>query len=222
MEVATPKAADEQRIASVIATEPGRVFVVWQDDKAGTFDVYSSAGYFPGLYDIPLVVGWNFVPVMLVGSGYRASTLGLMAGDVVSGWNSSESTYDLNYIVGVSPSRNDFAISPSTGYWIYANAAETIHLNGTIPTAKQHKAVTVPPGGGWAAVGFESFNSTRHASDIPKMYSGGNVQTVGAYDPITGKSTAYINGVSRTDFKLIVGQAYWCFCSANGTLTYDP
>jgi hypothetical protein len=222
IELATPKAADEQRMASVIATEPGSVSVVWQEDKAGTFDVYFSGGYFAGLYDIPLVAGWNFVPVMLVGSDYRASTLGLMVGDVVSGWNSSKATFDQNYIVGVSPSRNDFAISPSTGYWIYANAAETLHLNGTIPTTKQHKAVTVPPGGGWATVGFESLNSTRHASDIPKMYSGGSVQTVGAYDPITGKSTAYINGIPRTDFKLIVGQAYWCFCSANGTLTYDP
>lgn len=222
MEVATPRSADMQRRASVIATEPGRVFVVWQDDRAGTEDVYSSAGYFADLYDIPLVIGWNFVLVLLVGSGYRASTLGLMVGDTVSGWNSSTATYDQNYIVGRSPARSDFAISPSTGYWIYAGAAETIHLNGTIPTTKQHKDVTVPPGGGWATIGFDSLNSTRRASDIPKMYSGGSVDTVASYDPITGKNTAYINGVPRTDFTLIVGQAYWAWCSANGTLSYNP
>jgi hypothetical protein len=222
IEVATPKADDDQRRASVIATEPGRVFVVWQEDKTGTYDVYLSGGYFADLYDIPLLVGWNFVPVLLVGSGYNASTLGLMAGDVVCGWNSTTAAYDQNYIVGLSPPRNDFAISPSTGYWIYANAAEIIHFNGTIPTTKQHKAITVPPGGGWATIGFGSFNSTRHASDIPGMYSGGNIDIVGAYDPITGTSTAYINGVPRTDFKLIVGQGYWCWCSANGILSYDP
>ena len=222
MEVATPRAVDEQMRASVIATEPGRVFVVWQDDRTGTYDVYSSSAYFTGLYDIPLVVGWNFVPVMLVGSGYMASTLGLMVGDVVSGWNSSKATFDQSYIVGVSPSRSDFAISPSTGYWIYANAAETIHLNGTIPTTKQHKPIAVPPGGGWAALGFGSLNSTRHASDIPNMYSGGSIQTVATYDPITGKSTTYVNGVPRTDFKLVVAQAVWCWCSANGTLSYAP
>ena len=222
LEVATPRPTDIQRRASVIATEPGRVFVAWQDDRAGSSDVYSSAGYFADLYDIPLVIGWNFVPVLLVGSGYRASTLGLMVGDIVTGWNSSTATYDQTFVVGRSPERNDFAISPSTGYWIYAGGAETIHLNGTIQTTKQQKAVTVPPGGGWAAIGFKSLNSTRRASDIPKMYSGGSIGIVTTYDPVTGKSVAYINGVPRTDFTLIVGQAYWCWCSANGTLSYNP
>jgi len=222
MQVATARAVDMQMRPSVIATEPGRVFVVWQDDRANTYDVYSSAGYFAGLYDLSLEIGWNFVPVLSVGSGCRASTLGLMTGDIVTGWNSSIAAYDQNYIVGVSPARNDFAMGPNTGYWIYANVKETIHFNGTIPTAKQHKQVTVPPGGGWATVGFDSLNSTRRASDILNMYSGGNIQTVAGYDPLTGKYTNYINGTPRTDFVLIVGQAYWCWCSANGTLSYDP
>ena len=207
----------------VMATVPGReLFAVWQDDRAATYDVYSSAGYFADLYDIPLVTGWNFVPVMLVGSGYRASTLGLMRGDVVSGWNSSKATFDQYYVVGSSPARNDFAISPSTGYWIYANAAETIHLNGTVTTGKQQKVINVPQGGGWAAIGFGSFNSTRRASDVPNMYSGGRIDSVASYDPNTGTNIVYVNGVPRTDFTLVVGQAYWCWCSANGTLSYTP
>jgi hypothetical protein len=222
MEVETPKAADMQMRPSVIATEPGRVFVVWQDDRSGTYDVYSSAGYFAGLYDLSLEVGWNFVPLLLVGSNYSASTLGLMVDDIVTGWNSSTATYDQNFVVGRSPSRLDFALNPNTGYWIYANVKETIHFNGTIPTTKQHRLVNVPPGGGWATVGFESLNSTRRASDIPNMYSGGYIQTVAGYDSLTGKYTTYDIGAPRTDFALVVGQAYWCWCSANGTLSYDP
>ena len=222
IEVSTPKSADMQRRASVIATEPGRVYVVWQDDRSGTYDVYSSAGYFSDLYDVPLVIGWNFVPVLLVSYGCKASTLGLMAGDIVCNWNSTRGAYDQTYVIGASPSRNDFAIRASTGYWIFANAAESIHLNGTIPTTKQLKTINVPPGGGWASIGFESFNSTRRASDIPSMYSGGSIQTVSGYDPITWKFTTYNSGVPRSDFVLVVGQAYWCWCTANGTLSYSP
>jgi len=223
MQVATPKAVDMQMRPSVIATEPGRVLVVWQDDRAGSYDVFSSTGYFAGLYDLALVAGWNFVPVLILGNGYNASTLGLKVGDTVCNWNSTTATYDQSFTVGRSPARFDFAMNPNTGYWIYANVAETIHFNGTIPTAKQHKTVAVPAGGGWAALGFESLNSTRRASDIPNMYSGGVITTVASFDPLSGTYDAsYSNGVPRTDFVLVVGQAYWCWCSTNGTFSYDP
>lgn len=222
MEVATPRSGDMQRRASVIATEPGFVYVVWQDDSAGSYDVYSSAGYFAGLYDLSLVAGWNFVPVLLAGYGYNASTLGLRVDDTVCSWNSTTATYDQSFTVGRTPARLDFALIPNTGYWIYANAAETIHFNGTIPTTKQHKTVTVPAGGGWAALGFESLNSTRRASDIPNMFSGGAITTVASYDPLSGTYVSYSKGVPRTDFALVVGQAYWCWCSTNGTFSYDP
>jgi len=225
MEVATPRGGDMQRRASVIATEPGWVYVVWQDgqdDSTSSYEVYSSAAHFAGLYDLSLVAGWNFIPVLLVGYGYNASTLGLMVGDTVCNWNSTTATYDQSFTVGRTPARFDFALNPNTGYWIFTNAAETIHFNGTIPTAKQHRTVTVPAGGGWAALGFDSINSTRRASDIPNMFSEGAITTVASYDPLTGTYISYSKGVPRTDFALVVGQAYWCWCSTNGIFSYDP
>jgi hypothetical protein len=199
------------------------VFVCWQDDKSGTNDVYSSAGYFPNLYDLALVGGWNFVSLFLSGWSYKASTLGLAKGDTVLSWNSSRAAYDKTFIVGISPPSADFYISGSTGYWIFAKASETLSFTGTVPTSKQSRNVVVPAGGYWVPVGFVSLNSTRRASDIPPMYNvSGGVTAVVSYNPNTWKYSTYVVGIPSTDFKVEPGQAYWCWCVANGVLAYDP
>jgi len=221
--VSAPRGDTIQRRANVITTDPGRVFVTWQDDRANTYDIYGANGWFPNLFDLKLVAGWNFVSVSLIGWNYKASTLGLKTGDIVYAWNSSSGRYDKSYTVGVSPVFKDFYIEESTGYWIFTYTAETLNLFGSLPAPSHHRNVAVPSGGGWVIVGFESLNSSRHASDVPKMYSvPGGITGVIAYDSLTGIYKTYRVGMPFTDFKLVPGWAYWIWCSSSGTLVYDP
>lgn len=192
-----------------------------QEDEGRVYLYYSLVAP-PAQFDLVLAEGWNLVSIPLVDHAYWANTLGLLTGDVVSGWNSSSATYDKNFIVNMSPPRNDFAIEESTGYWVYTGVEEILHLSGSIPTATQTRDITVPSGGGWVIVGFAGLNTTRHASDVPGMYSGGVVSTVAGYNTTTGTYDVYITSIPRTDFLLVLGQAYWCYCSASGTMTYDP
>ncbi len=170
-------------------------------------------------FTLILSPGWNMVSLPLVGFGYKASTLGLLTDDIVTGWNGA--TYNQTYIVGRSPARNDFAIAENTGYWIYAGGARTIHLWGSGPTGTQTKMVTVPAGGGWYIIGFSGFNATRHASDIKTMYAGGAVTTVAWYDTVNATYKTYI-GTPRTDFQLSPGWGIWIYVTASGTLSYSP
>jgi len=169
-----------------------------------------------------LVKGWNFVSLPLVGYGYKASTLGLNSGDIVSEWNSTTKSYR-SHIVGIPV--NDFAISPGTGYEIYVpSGTRTLALYGIVPTASQSKTITAPAGGGWAAVGFVGFVTTRHASDIPAMYSvPGSITMVSTWNPITKTYTNWLAVIpSLNDFVLTPGLAYWAYASTSGTLAYDP
>lgn len=222
-EVATPRSDDFQRKATVVCPEPGSVYVVWQDDRAGSYDVYASAGYFPNLFDLSLVKGWNFVCVPLVGWGYKASTLGLKTGDAVIGWNPATQSYDRNYIVGVSPSTADFTINPSEGYWVYATGPETASLNGMVPNTTQTRTISLPSGGGCAIIGFQSLRTDMRASDVVSMYSDPDaVVMVAGLDAATGTYKSYYRGVPGTDFALAPGQAYWIWCTASGVLSYTP
>ena len=220
VEVATPTSDDMQRRPSIVATEPGQVYVSWQDDKAGSYDIYASVAYVPNLLNLTLVKGWNFVSTFLVGYGYKASTLGLQNGDMVSGWNTVTQRYDQNHLVGSG--RNDFAISASTGYWIYANSAETLRLNGTVPNTTMSRSIAVHTGGGWVTVGFASLNSSRYADDVASMYTGGSISAVVAYIPSTGTYITHLVGSERGNFRLVPGAAYWIWVTASGTLAYNP
>ena len=223
IEVSRPGPNDMQRRPSVVSTEPGKVFVVWQDDKTGTYDVYFSSASFPILFGLPLESGWNLISIPSDGYGYRASTLGLKNGDLVTDWDSTTQKYTKTYIVGVSPPSQDFDINPSTGYWIFTGSHERINLKGNIPTAKQSKNLVVPAGGGWTVVGFESLNVTRYASDITKMLNGSAVvTTVLSYNTLTGSYKQYLPAIPPTDFVLAPGRAYWCWVTANSTLSYSP
>jgi hypothetical protein len=223
IEVNRPGQNDMQRKPSIVVTYPGRVVVAYQDDKSITYDVYSSTAFFPGLFSLSFVSGWSLVSIPSDGFVYKASTLGLKRGDVVASWNSTLQLFDKSYVVGISPPFLDFVISPSTGYWIRAADHERIKLNGTIPTSQQSKKVTVPQGGGWVIFGIESISMTRYASDIPKMHSvPGGVTMVSRFDPLTGIYESYVNGVPMTDFVLTPGEAYYCWCTLSGTMTYVP
>jgi hypothetical protein len=185
--------------------------------------VYSSTAFFPVLFGLSFVSGWNLVSIPSDGFVYKASTLGLKRGDVVSSWNSTLQSYDKNYIVGISPPVLDFVLNPSTGYWISTSGHERIKLNGTVPISPQSKQVTVPQGGGWVIFGLESLSMTKYASDIPKMHDvPGGVVTVSRYNAFAGIYESYINGVPMTDFVLTPGEAYYCWFTVSGTMTYVP
>jgi len=224
IEVARPGVNDIQRKSSLVVPEPGRVFVIWQDDRGGgTSHIYSSSANFPDLFGLSIKSGWNFISIPTVGHDYKASTLGLNFGDVVVGWNSTTQTYNDGYIVGLSPPEYDFSIRASTGYWVGTDNDVRIKLRGNIPIAKQYRQIAVPTGGGWDIIGFESLNVTRYASDVPAMLNiPGGVSVVAAYDLASVSPNSYMPEFPESDFELVPGQAYWCYILASGTLSYAP
>jgi ABC-type transport system substrate-binding protein len=201
------------------------VYRVYVDDGTGFMGYNATRSAWAHIKDITLILtkGWNFVTIPPLGYGYKASTLGLNKSDVVCGWNPATGTYDKNYIVGVSPPPLDFTLAPSMGYWVYASLNETIYLYGTVPTTTQTRTVNFLHGSGWVIIGFNSLNTTRKASNIPPMYSGGSITTIASFDNVNKTYKSYIvGGPPPTNFPLVPGQAYWCYCTANGTLTYTP
>lgn len=171
-------------------------------------------------WTLSLVKGWNFITVPLVGQGYKASTLGLARGDMVARWNSATQSYDMTYIVGISPPSFDFDILPSTGYWVYSLAAKNLTLRGSLP-ASQDKYIDLPDTGGFAAVGLALVGVTVKASDLAAMFYGGNVLEIAEYNPVTGTYKVYFPAVPITDFTLTTGRAVWLLADASGTLSYE-
>jgi hypothetical protein len=168
---------------------------------------------------VDLKQGWNLVSVPRLGFGYKASLLGLLTGDVVVGYNSAAQSYNRSYTVGVSPAFKNFWMLPSECYWVYAQTAEQLYLQGTVPSGTQTRAITVPAGGGWFLFGLASLTTTYKASNTPAWYSGGSVSVVAAYE----------SGVYRTwnpgappfkDFFLAPGAGYWIYVTASGTISY--
>jgi PKD repeat protein len=202
-------------------------FTVYVDDLKGIagHNVSSSATASIA-FNLALVAGWNFISLPLAGYGYMASTIGLATGDMVSSWNSMTQKYDNTYIKGISPPVMDFAIAPSTCYWVWVAAAKTLHLYGSVPTTMQSKAFNLPTMGGWIAVGLLGVNTFYHASDIPKMWNGtGTISLVAYYNAATGKYHPWIYAVPvLNNFLLVPGQGYWCWVTAGpgGTLSYMP
>jgi ABC-type transport system substrate-binding protein len=206
------------------AAEGNFVYRVFVDDGTGFVGYNVSKSAWANITDITisLVKGWNFVSIPTVGYGYKASTLGLLTSDVVTSWNPATRAYDKTYIVGVSPLPLDFAISGSTGYWVYASENETLQIRGSFPTTTQSRSITVPSGGGWAIIGLNTVKTTFKASSVVSMYGGGSVATVASYDAVNKTYRTYVAGVPPTDYTLKPGLAYWIFCSASGTLSYAP
>jgi len=177
-------------------------------------------------FNLTLVKGWNFVSVPLVGYGYKASTIGLVTGDMVSSWSSATQKYNHTYIKGISPPSSDFALTSHAGYWIWVAAAKTLHLNGTVPTTMQTCTFTVPMKGGWLAFGFESLKTTLKANNLTTMYSGtGAVTMVAYFNAATGKYSSWVSAVPNlNNFLIVPGHAYWIWITVGtgGTISYMP
>ncbi len=198
---------------------------VYVDDLTGYVGHNVSVGnwaYVSTDFTLNLAAGWNLVTVPPTGFGYKASTLGLANGDLVSGFNPATGTYTQNFVVGSSPSFMDFAIAASTGYWIHTNGVETLHLYGMYSSVAMSRSLSFPTGTGWAIIALNTDNTTWKASMIPGWYTGVAITMVAKYNPAGGTYSTYIKGVPPTDFTLTPGQAYWVYCTANGTLTYTP
>lgn len=193
----------------------------------------TGAAVFLANWTLHLTSGWNFVTLPTVStssgsssgtqrSGYKASTLGLYPGDTVSTWNSMTRIYK-NHIVGIPI--NDFEILSNVGYWINVpNGTRTLTLHGNFPTIAQQRNISVPAGGGWAIIGFVGLNMTRHASDIPAMYSvPGSITLVATWDPVGRVYKSWLSVIPTVNnFLLVPGQAYWILCGTSGTLSYSP
>jgi ABC-type transport system substrate-binding protein len=174
-------------------------------------------------FDLTLVAGWNFVSIAWTGYGYKASNMGLTPGSVVCSWDPATVRYDKTYTVGTSPPFKDFSILGSTGYWVFSAAGQTLYLGGTVPSTPQSRSITVPTGGGWAIIAFNSMSTTKKASNIPAMYTGGTVQIVASYNAVAKTYATWTPGSPPfKDFYLVPGAAYWVYLSASGTLTYSP
>jgi hypothetical protein len=146
--------------------------------------------------------------------------LGLLRLDIVVSWSTAAQAYDHVCIVEISPVSQDFDILPSTGYWIYANTNETLSLVGTPPSGTQTRSVALPSTGGWVNFGPVTLNMTWKASQVPPMFSDGSVTTVAWYNPSTGTYNVCLAWIPSSDFTLIPGLTYWCYCSGNATITY--
>jgi hypothetical protein len=191
-------------------------------DQRFSLDVTGSITVPVDAFALNLVPGWNLVSVPRTGFGYRASTLGLLTGDVVAGYSSVTQTYNRSYTKGTSPPFKDFWIMPNEGYWIFAGQAETLYLQGSDPTgAPQSKSITVPAGGGWALFGMSSLKTTYKASTLASWYTGGVIDVVAVYDPVTKTYKTWTPGSPPfKDFALAAGQGYWIHCTASGTVSY--
>jgi hypothetical protein len=96
-------------------------------------------------------------------------------------------------------------------------------LYGNIPTTTETRIIYVPDGGGWVMLGFASLSTSRHAGDIPLMYSGGSITSVVSYIQATGKYLGWDDfEPTYNNFSLVPGEAYWVWCTASGALAYDP
>ncbi len=175
------------------------------------------------IFSLDLNQGWNLVSIPVAASGYKASTLGLSTHELVASFNPATQAYDKIFIIGLSAAAMDFSIAPSTGYWVYSFTQKTLLLPGTIPNVTQARAITVSGAGGWFILGIASLNGTWHASDIPNMFnSTGRVQLVARFDPGIGYKIWIADVPTINNFALVPGQGYWCYCTASGTISYDP
>jgi hypothetical protein len=210
---------------SHIYTTPGnRTYTVWVDDQSGLVGHNVSASAKAAIaFILHLQVGWNMVSVPFVGSTYKASTIGLNSGDIVTGWNSSTQSYDQFYVKD-EPLTLDFQLNDSMGYWVYAFAAKDLVLYGNAANSTVSKVIDVPSGGGWAIMGLCSFQTTWSASNLTWMYTGGTVWVVAGWDAATQTSYGYMPAYDPPEFNFAMsaGHSYWIWVDGTGTVTYSP
>jgi hypothetical protein len=169
---------------------------------------------------LKLVPGWNQICLPFINLDYTANTLGLGFCDVVAGYNESTGRFDKVFIVGVTPSKMDFAIKPSTGYEVFAVGPRNLTLYGAL-SSTESRSIVVPSNGGWVELGLASL-TPRHASEIPAMYTGGTLMIISKWDPIRLMFQSYIPAIPFTDFIIYPGEGFWGYVSASGTFSYQP
>ena len=205
---------------------------------SGTYEVWATVtdGFAVPVQDIMLVEvltpsveidlspGWNLFSLPLLATNYTSANLGLPFGSVVvSGWNSSTQSYDVGFIVGLSPPSTAFPLIEGKGYWIYSATACTLVIFGEILMTAHYYEWTVPAGGGWVLVGFPKTLSIWHASDIPGWCDPpDSVVMVSRYNAPYGVYQSYIIQFPVTDFTLTPGEGYWVFLTQSVTCAYGP
>ena len=173
-------------------------------------------------FELSLVPGWNLISLPLIGTGIMASTLGLRYGDLVIGrFNTSTQVHDEVYAVGMSPPFKDFPLRPNLGYYVHVRVAEVLNITGWVPTTRQSIDIVVPPTGGWALLGFASLES-RHASEVPGMFVGGEVNIVIGFSEASQMYHPYVPALPFTDFVIYPGHGFWVHLTASATWAYDP
>ena len=196
------------------------LYRVWVDDDQGHNVTAAASAHVLAKCTLNIEAGWNLVTVPMVDHGYKASTIGLMTGDVVAGYNPTTMTYDQYFIVDIYPSIYDFDLEPNYGYWVFTTTAQTLDLVGDLPTTVQSREIVMPSGGGWALVGVPTTAGPLYASDVIDMYSG-TAMVVAAYNTLTGTYQTHYAG-TPTDFELTPGDGLWLFATDSGWLTYEP
>ncbi len=170
----------------------------------------------PAAFHLNLAKGWNLVSVPLAGSGYKASTLGLGAGASIVSWNSTTQSYR-SFIVGHSPPSYDFELALGSGYWVWAPQAQSIILQGYLPTTPVKKSVTVPSTGGWFLGGICG-EWDFMASELALHKYTGTMSMIARFNPGMGFQT-YLPSIPPSDFLLRPGEGFWSWCESSGVLT---
>ena len=167
-------------------------------------------------FTLNLFTGWNLATLPLAGYGYKASTLGLSPGDMVSLWDPTTKSYK-SHIVGIPV--NDFEIVPGKGYWFNVpSGTRTLIIYGVVPNTVQ--TITLPvPSGGWVLMGFLGFK-TWHPADIPKLCNG-TITAVAKWNPVTRSYVSWLSVIPNVNnFPIRPGEAFWVLGS--GVISYYP
>jgi PKD repeat protein len=161
----------------------------------------------PSSFSMSLGSGWNLVSFPVANSSLNASSLDGTGVSVVSGFNASTEDYD-SFIEGISPGADDFALSSSTGYFLFCSANTTLVISGE---NQSNPSVTINPG--WNMIGWSSYN-TSSAKAVCSALSGSSA-VISEFNASTGDYDSYIEGVSPDvyNFAIAPGTGYFVYSS---------
>jgi PKD repeat protein len=184
-----------------------------------TYSVTGSSSLADPSYPMSLTPGWNLVSFPVVNSSLNASKLAGTGVSVVSAFNATTGDYN-SFIVGVSPSEDDFALSANYGYFLYCHTNTTLVISGFSPS---NPGVVINPG--WNMIGWSSYNNSTANSVCAALSSGSGHTVISQFVPSTGDYNSYIAGISPNSFNFGVspGQGYFLYSASSTpqTLYYN-